>query len=670
MSVNRIPPGTKPYDLHPASPQGGARTPKPQPQSVDPKTVPSDRTPQSLSVQSNATKAALNKRLDETLIASALNEPTKVANASPNPISNFPLAPDVFSDGKIIGGNGKAYDPPNVPLGQSGIPAFQPQKPRPGDETVLFVGGIRRNKGDGAASGQLVANTLGRPTYGVHNATGGLDPLKIVGAGLDLSESTRDIAEMEAHRRLDPSVKNAIPNVAPGLRLAENAATQSLTDTLERELQTGKPVRIVAESQGAIITSNAISRLHDRLVAQNTKQQLASLRTLAEAKVPRNVPANIREAQIQQEIARQKKLVPSRAEAYASRQLSKISVETYGGAASYFPNGPQYTHYVNPNDPISTNFGQLSSGAVPGRNAKIVEFDFGKGNPLAAHNFEEYLSRREPDKLKLNQVISDVGKLNPRQVNEKILAVSEPQLLQALKNGSLPGDVSKALNQVLGKDFNFNADARFKAARTKLSGEINEAVGRNIRDHKQLAAVLSKVQEPGSRGSIGEEFYAARLGGAAQVRKPTFTRKDFDPTATTPQAQKETIQPDFLRTRAGRTVDIKTGYQGGLSDIQQIKDYERLIAASQKPGAAQSGLSGLGVPGGKLNGHDYVFLPNGRAGYNARQAAVNAYESVKANVEAKSLDKFNFYYQGDDGNIYRYDGKTKKDQLIGKQLPN
>ncbi|PCJ20912.1 MAG: hypothetical protein COB04_03325 [Gammaproteobacteria bacterium] len=54
--------------------------------------------------------------------------------------------------------------------------------------------------------------------------------------------------------------------------------------------------------------------------------------------------------------------------------LSKVHVETAGGAASAFPDGPQYIHYVNSHDPVPSSAGVLSGGAQPGADAVIVEF--------------------------------------------------------------------------------------------------------------------------------------------------------------------------------------------------------------------------------------------------------------------------------------------------------
>ncbi len=81
--------------------------------------------------------------------------------------------------------------------------------------------------------------------------------------------------------------------------------------------------------------------------------------------------------------------------------LSLVEVETNAGAASKFPDGPKYVHYINTADPIVNQFGLLSGGAYGGKDAHYVVFnDCGPANSgdllkigSPAHNAEVYFAQ-------------------------------------------------------------------------------------------------------------------------------------------------------------------------------------------------------------------------------------------------------------------------------------
>jgi len=113
----------------------------------------------------------------------------------------------------------------------------------------------------------------------------------------------------------------------------------------------------LAHSQGAIITSRALTDVKNRLMAEDG-------------------------------MSRQD----------AERLMSNIKVETFGGASRRFPDGPQYVHYVNRNDGVPQAFGLrswLNPFAHAGRD--VVTHYFREGKPLVSHGFEEfYLPERVP----------------------------------------------------------------------------------------------------------------------------------------------------------------------------------------------------------------------------------------------------------------------------------
>ena len=90
----------------------------------------------------------------------------------------------------------------------------------------------------------------------------------------------------------------------------------------------------------------------------------------------------------------------------AERLMNNIKVETFGGAARRFTDGPQYVHYVNRNDGVPQAFGLrswINPFAHEGEGA--VTHYFREGRPLVSHGFEEfYLPERVPfDEARANR---------------------------------------------------------------------------------------------------------------------------------------------------------------------------------------------------------------------------------------------------------------------------
>jgi len=102
------------------------------------------------------------------------------------------------------------------------------------------------------------------------------------------------------------------------LGIGYNPAVTTLRDGLYAELISGsnQPINLMAHSQGALITSRALGEVRNRL-------QEAGLSATE-----------------------------------VNAQMSRINVETFGGAAYGFPDGPHYNHHVNTADPVSGLFGQ------------------------------------------------------------------------------------------------------------------------------------------------------------------------------------------------------------------------------------------------------------------------------------------------------------------------
>ena len=137
--------------------------------------------------------------------------------------------------------------------------------------------------------------------------------------------------------------------------IGRNPAVDTLADTVYEEITSGRTVHLMAHSQGALITSRALQDVYQRL-------------------------------RVEDGLSRRE----------AERLLSRVEVETFGGAAGSYPDGPRYVHYVNRRDPVAAlvGLGPLANPLVhPGRGAVVHRFSEGDN----AHGFEQtYLPRRVP----------------------------------------------------------------------------------------------------------------------------------------------------------------------------------------------------------------------------------------------------------------------------------
>ena len=237
---------------------------------------------------------------------------------------------DTQHDGRLVGPDGRTHAP-GTPLSQVA----------PGNGPVIIqVNGINTNlDGQQAEMGRLQQQNPNARVIGIHNATEGF--------GRDILQSIRDL------------------NGAGG-----NAATSTLQQTILSEMRAGRPVHLVGYSQGAIITSRALSGVRDTLIREQSQAVRAANPGMSASRV-------------QAEAVR-------RAEA----QMGNIRVETFGGAAPRYPNGPQYVHYVNRGDPVAMLVGLGPLGTGRGRGAQVHYFNDGLGIP--AHGFDRYMNHRVP----------------------------------------------------------------------------------------------------------------------------------------------------------------------------------------------------------------------------------------------------------------------------------
>ena len=224
-------------------------------------------------------------------------------------------------DGLFVGAGGRTY-PPSTPLSQ--VPAVMPGDGRTTGETIVYVNGISTTKDGQYRSLQQIADRTGARVVGIHNATQG-------------------------------GIVDVIQSAGDTLDIGRNPAVDTLADTVYAEITSGRAIHLMAHSQGALITSRALTDVYQRL-------------------------------RVEDRLSRRE----------AERLLARVEVETFGGAAGSYPDGPRYVHYVNRRDPVAALFGlgPLATPLVhPGRGAVVRRFSEGDN----AHGFEQtYLPRRVP----------------------------------------------------------------------------------------------------------------------------------------------------------------------------------------------------------------------------------------------------------------------------------
>ncbi|MCS6912673.1 MAG: hypothetical protein RMK29_17755 [Myxococcales bacterium] len=175
-------------------------------------------------------------------------------------------------------------------------------------------------------------------------------------------------------------VSDIMQSLGDRLDLGNNPAVNQVADTLYEQIRRGRSPHIMGHSQGALIISRALYDVKNRLMAED-----------------------------------------GLSEAEAERLMGRIRVETFGGAAEHYPDGPQYVHYVNRLDIVPAAFGlgptekSVRVPVVPllprgptidvpswglgaknrgaGRGARVIRFNE-RDNPHSLHT--TYLERRIP----------------------------------------------------------------------------------------------------------------------------------------------------------------------------------------------------------------------------------------------------------------------------------
>lgn len=161
------------------------------------------------------------------------------------------------------------------------------------------------------------------------------------------------------HNASDGYLRDYTQATLDKLDLGKNPAVDTLSQVVLSQLRAGKPVHLVAHSHGALITSRAL--LDVRQALQRSGVRGAAL----------------------------------------DATLARVKVETFGGAASQYPDGPQYVHYFNTRDGQAGVYGMGAEGdprnRQAGAGAVFVRFRGSTRNLEKAHDLlGEYLPHRLP----------------------------------------------------------------------------------------------------------------------------------------------------------------------------------------------------------------------------------------------------------------------------------
>jgi hypothetical protein len=263
---------------------------------------------------------------------------------------------------------------------------------------------------------------------------------------------------------------------------------------------------------------------------------------------------------------------------------------------------------------------------------------------------------------------SEFNQLSHQEQNAKLMTTTEPVMVQAIETGTiLPKKVQKALEQQLKTDLiqrTITSSTTLVRARENLMKAVNKTIGANLDTIEELQDTLKLVNQPASRGSIGDTFAGVHVlsKGTNAIEQPLFT-KDMIPGLENPQS----IRPDRIRPVARRTLDIKTGYEESAISDRQLRDVDRMIEQSQIPGSKVQSLleSTHGIKGG-LIGQDILILPSN--GNNVESAARRAFQIAQAE-QTNLRNPVSIYFTDNAGMVHRLISPNKS-VPVGTRLPD
>ncbi len=246
---------------------------------------------------------------------------------------------------------------------------------------------------------------------------------------------------------------------------------------------------------------------------------------------------------------------------------------------------------------------------------------------LASTSFGEFLINSSAYRATLGRtpprpliaVITNWATLVGAERTQAVFRAAEPRLAAALAGSApIPGvnpQTLAELRSLLQSDLVGPTVTMYDGARSTVMGLANEIIGRTTRTEPELRAILALTDSSGSVGSIGERFAAGALS------HPAFAASDLGhvsfSAAEIPglHGGAGAFIPDRIIGAAHLSLDVKTGYAGGIDIADQAHNYELLRALSQ---ASPTGPVALRA-GGPLQGHIWMVLPGADAAITPAQ---------------------------------------------------
>ena len=279
----------------------------------------------------------------------------------------------VFSDGDFTGANGvdggriapgcfRGYKPQNHHFWE-----VHPITPTVGErhpaapvlnKRMVFINGINTPREGHAYTVKLISVVTGGVVIGIYNLSGDGEKTDVLD---DLVQCLGD-----------------------KLGIGDNPAVNTLAKCVFDSCVSGTYLNIIAHSQGALITSRAmrqgIGQLLDYFGRQDNEvrpyiEKIERHRGFF-ARVGRGITGLDNIEKLKLLILLQEKILP-----LVERRLDAcVSVQTFGGAGRFFPNGPRYRHVFNFWDPVPNLFGQGDILTGPGRGARVEEINRNTGS--------------------------------------------------------------------------------------------------------------------------------------------------------------------------------------------------------------------------------------------------------------------------------------------------
>ncbi len=330
------------------------------------------------------------------------------------------LGNDGPTDGTFIGNIDGAHYVygPDTPL--SDIPPFTPTEDgaAPTGAQIIYVNGILTPAEAEADACQNLANATGANVIALHNAT--TDAPDGLNAIADLLQCAGDKGS-ELLQSL------GIPY--------SNAATETLTSTIEDAIQNGEDINVFGHSQGGLIVSSALNEVRDDLVDSYMSD-----------------PDN--------------PMSQAEAESQAADDLSLVHVQTFGAAAYSYPDGPTYDHWVNVADPVPDWFGvgselpntaldpfseeikaQISQFLGETYSGSIPDTEYVQGDNVTIHTFDQPVPWYTTDDD--GNPSFDIGRAHDTQIYFDHLA-DDPAALDSIYNpANDPTDVTAGVRDGL-----------------------------------------------------------------------------------------------------------------------------------------------------------------------------------------------------------------------------